>query len=110
MPIFIRARAMPMVRTNRTIRDICTAKTCSAERTFERAALGQLESITAGEPVLLFLNLEQSAIAQHVMHDDSETAGATMAFLRPRRFAILSAQLFSAKLCLARVRMELAAL
>jgi hypothetical protein len=36
-------------------------------------------------------------------------ASATLAFLRPRRFAILSAQLFNAKLCLMRVRIELAA-
>jgi hypothetical protein len=36
-------------------------------------------------------------------------ASATLAFLRPGRFAILRAQVFSAKLCLVRVRVELAA-
>ena len=28
MPIFIFARSMPMVRTNRAIHDFCTARTC----------------------------------------------------------------------------------
>ena len=42
------------------------------------------------------------------MHDNSEAAGKRDSGLRrPRRFAILSAQVFSAKLCLARVRIEL---
>jgi hypothetical protein len=36
-------------------------------------------------------------------------ASATRAFLRPRRFAIFSAQVFSAKVCRVRVRIEFAA-
>lgn len=40
MPILMRARAMPMVRTIRPMQCFCSAKTCStAERMAERFAL-----------------------------------------------------------------------
>lgn len=52
MPIFILARSMPMVRTDRAIRDFCVAKTCStAERTFERAALARWRRRSIGLPL-----------------------------------------------------------
>ena len=42
MPIFVVARAIPMVRTNSLIRDFCSAKTCSMrERTFDFSALAR---------------------------------------------------------------------
>ena len=51
-PIFTRARAMPMVRTNSPIRLFCSAKTCSMrERTPDLRALARRVRSAMGRPV-----------------------------------------------------------
>ena len=51
MPIFVVARAMPMVRMNRPMRLFCSAKTCSTrERTFDFRLLARRVVSGIGRP------------------------------------------------------------
>lgn len=72
---------------------------------------GQPESITAGEGELIAFQASNKVPSRSMacIMTARRRASATRAFLRPRRFAIFSAQLFSAKLWRVRVRMEFAA-
>jgi len=74
-------------------------------------AIGQLESVTAGEGELSASQTSNKVPSRSTarMMTARRRASATRAFRRPRRFAILSAEVFSAKFWRVRVRIELAA-
>ncbi len=65
MPIFVVARAIPIVRTNNPIRDFCAAKTCSMrERTLDFSALARRVLSGMGLPRwLLAVNAADEAIS-----------------------------------------------